>query len=179
MSKLKLSWTLLDFWRRGRVDDAVNYYLSLKEITSKEMEFGKEKHKENEKAVKTLNQLSKEFGGLKLKNPIPELKITIEYNELYDLTGVIDVYDEGIIYELKTGKIPSVSYLSSFQLPIYALLCFEKKLPVEKICVIHYDGQNTDWAFKWFYPKLLDEARDFIDGLAPKIYKFFKEKKII
>ena len=177
--KLRLSYTLLDFWRRGRVDDAINYYLGLKEIVSKEIEFGKEKHKENEDVVKTLNKLSKEFGGLKLKNPKSELKIQIEYNELWDLVGVIDVYDEGVIYELKTGKIPSVSYLSSSQLSIYTLLCQSQKLPVEKIYVIHYDGVNTDWAMKWFYPEMIEEAKDFVDGLGYEIYKFFKEKKII
>jgi len=64
-------------------------------------------------------------------------------------------------------------------LSIYSLLCQSQKLPVEKIYVIHYDGVNTDWAMKWFYPEMIEEAKDFVDGLGYEIYKFFKEKKII
>lgn len=179
MSKLRISWTLLDLWRRGRVDDAVSYYLGLEQKKTKEMSFGIEEHKKNEDIVKTLKKLSDSFGGLRLKNPEPEIKIELPYNEIADLVGVIDVYDEGVIYELKTGKIPSVSYLSSPQLSIYSYLLSKSNKPVEKIVIIHYDGKTTDWAFKWFYPSLLNEAENFIDALTPEIYKFFKDKKII
>jgi len=181
MNKLRLSWTLLNLWQQGKVDEAVAFYLKLERKETPEMVKGKELHKLNEENLKEARKFIKEFGGLELKKPRVEWKIEMNYNELFDLVGVIDAYDEETktLYEFKTGKMSAISYLNSHQLGIYSLLLQKENKPVKKIMVIRWDGKKTDWAFKWFYPELIEEAKNFVDSLGPEIYQFFEERGII
>ena len=178
-NKLRLSFTLLSLWAQGNVDEAVRYYLGLKREETQAMKTGKKKHILNEEYIKNLGTTSKEFGELDLSGAKTEWKIEISYNELFDLVGVIDAYKKGVIYEFKTGKTSSFVYLSSPQIAIYTLLLKKINQPVEKIMVIRWDGKDYDWSFRWYSDSLVDEAQNYIDSLAPEIYKFFSEKNLL
>lgn len=175
--KLRVSYTLLELWRQGKVDEAVASYLSLETKTSLSIEKGKEEHKRLEKEIKSGER--KLFDRFELKKPESELKIVIPYNDFADLVGVLDIYDNPILYEIKTGKTSSSEYLSSYQLSIYSLLLKKTGRDLEKIIVINKNDNEINYSIKYYYPLMLEEAKDFIDSYVFEIYKFFKEKNII
>ena len=181
MKKLRISYTLLSYWSKGQVDQAVSYYLKLPQEDTQAMREGREWGKKNEDEMNKNKQMIKEFLGIKLTDPKPEQKFEVNYSDHFDLVIVPDCLDGTTLYETKTGKRSSVSYLSSPQLALYYLGLKLKDYPITKIKVIRYNQHTdkTDWAMKHTGQHLYEEADNYIQSLAPEIMEYFTKINIL
>jgi len=181
MRKLRLSYTLMNLWQMGKVDEAISYYFKLERKTTEAMEQGIVVDRLIKQTIEKERRLPDFMGGVKLINPKPQLKIEISYNDYFDLVGVIDCYDEGRMFEFKTGKLTSMDYLKSYQTKLYSLLLTEKNYPLKEIFVIRFNQKEnkSDWSKMFFREEINEQARNFIDSIAPEIYQFFKQKGLI
>ena len=184
MSKFRVSYSLLDTWERGKPDDVIDMYfkLGLRQPT-KAMEDGKRIHEEIEDHITMYNCFPTYLfeGGLTL--PEPEKKLEVSYNDMFDLVGVIDCIDyvSKTMYEFKTGVQNSTDYARSHQIPLYFLLCDMSYIEVEKAYIIHYNQHtdNKDFTIVWNGKDKLDQARNYVDSVAPEIYYFFQSEGLI
>lgn len=119
--------------------------------------------------------------AITLKNPLPEKKLVVEYNELFDLSAVIDCLDSPDLYEYKTGGRSSLEWAQTKQIPFYFLVCELAKLPIWKGDLIHYNqvSQKSDFVRIWNHAGLREEARNYIDTLGPEIYDFFLKEGLL
>ena len=180
VKKLRISYTLLSYWNRGDIDGAVGYYLKLgKELRTKAIEEGKSYDEVMLEIVDKEKRLPREMGNIKFKDPKTHLKIVVPYNELFDLVGVLDIYDPPIVYEFKTGTSKdSADYASDFQVDLYFLLLVLAKMPVDRGYILHYDQahRSFDKSLLWLGERRLENARNHIDSIGPEIYDFFKKE---
>lgn len=182
MKKMRLSHTLLNLWIRGEVDRAIDYYFKLNKFEpTQAMIEGLAIDKAIQEEIIGRKKLPDFLGGERLINPKPQLKLEIEHNQYFDFVGVIDCYDEGRIYEFKTGALNSFNYLTQEQTKLYAYLCYKSNLPAKEIVVIRYSQKENefDWSNAFVSEKTIDEAINFIDSVAPEIYSFFIEKGLL
>lgn len=172
--KIRLSYTILKFWEKNRLEDIV------KEITGEEIEKNEDMKRGYEfdlmvqEVVKKEKRLPKELGGLKLNNPEIQKKIEVPYNELADLVGVYDIYDKPVIYEIKSSKFSSSDFLNDYQLDFYLLLAELSKLKVEKAILYRYDYLEKDYdkAILYNNKRSIEKIKNRIDSLLPEIYNF-------
>lgn len=122
---LRLSYTALNYWIKGDTAGLIDYLNGKRMKPTPQMKAGLQFDDEAcEMAVKE-HKLPDHFGGFEVFEPIPQLKMetTIKRGDIeFQLVGVIDVYDMGMIYELKTGVTSSADYALTLQIPIYAML---------------------------------------------------------
>ena len=180
-NKLRVSFSLLDAWSRGEHERAIANYLHKDYPSTPQMDEGKKWHEENAKQIAENKMTLKEFGSLKFKKPSVELELEAPYNELFIVKGTIDTLDGEDLWEYKTGKRSATSYLSSMQLSFYAMLCTLRELPIKRLNVMKYNQYEDkwSWAFKWYSPLVVDEARNFVDSLTPEIYDYFDKHNIL
>ena len=181
MKKLRLSYTLLSLWEKGRVDDAVRYYKKIPMEMTEAMIQGKEWDKKNSESIEKNKKFIKEFGDWKLQNPKAQLKLEISYNEMLDLVIVPDCVDGDILYEHKTGKRSATSYLSDKQLGVYALGLKLSDIPIRQAYLIRFNQHTnkTDWAKKIIGDWVFDDTDNYIQTLAPEIHKHFSDINIL
>ena len=181
MEKLRISYSLLNLWRRGRYEDAINLYLHLETPSSRAMDEGIEWHKKVQESVEASKRLPNEFLGLTLTNPTCEFEAKVPYNDICELKGYFDVLDSPTLYEIKTGSSKdSGDYTQDFQISMYLLMADMLKLNVDRAMIIHYDQykKTTDSSLVWKSAQELKRARNFIDTLAPEIHLYFLEHGI-
>lgn len=182
--KLRLSHTLLNLWIRGETDKAIDYYFKLNkfEPTPKMIE-GLAIDKAIQEEIIKNKRLPDFLGGEKLVDPRPQLKLEIEHSKYFDFVGVIDCYDNGTgtIYEFKTGVLNSFNYLNQAQTKLYAYLCQKSNLLAKEIVIIRYSQKenNYDWSNSFVNEETINEAKNFIDSIAPEIYLFFIEQGLL
>jgi hypothetical protein len=181
MQKLRISYSLLNMWKRGQYDQAINSYLHRDQITSAAMEDGTIWDLHITEWVNLYKCLPEEFGGDKLINPLAQEKITVPYNEQCDLIILPDIIDETTLWENKTGDSKdSADYAQDFQIAIY-FLGLENAHKVDKAIINHYDQYKNelDRTLIWNTKEERNRAKNFIDSLSPEIYEYFKEKGIL
>ena len=181
MNKLRVSYSLLNSWKAGRVDDCVNMYLHKEMPRTRQMQEGIEWDDKQMESATANGKLTKEFLDYPLVKPQTQLKLEIDYSEHFTLVTKLDIYDSPTVIELKTGKRSALSYLNSEQLDMYGLACKLKGLEVEKIMVIRYDQYNNkcDWAFKWMNETVEEKAHNFIQTYAGEVYDYFQKINIL
>lgn len=177
--KLRLSYTLLNLWRAGRIDDAIIYYFKLGGMTNKYMEEGKKWDEYVNKHVMEKGYLPEEFGGDKLIKPRTQEKWEAEYGD-YEIVGVPDIVDETTLYEIKTGGKDSGSYSIDFQVSMYLLLAELKKINIEKAYILHYDqvSNTKDRSLIWNSREEVDRAKNWIETIAPEIMAYFTDNDL-
>lgn len=152
MKTLKLSYSILNTWSKGKFDEAVGQYLGKPMPATPHMEFGKIKHEIWSNYASTHKKLHPELGSDALFDPVVETKYQrlLPLNEEYQilLRGIPDVYDcpphlngERII-ELKTGLGTATSYVDEMQLP-YMKLLRPNAILGEYHCYNQYFGKLT------------------------------------
>lgn len=181
MQKLRVSYSLLDIFSKGRVDDAVRMYLRLPGFTSPALEDGKLYHKRWEEEIMATKTIRIGRTVFNLKNPRTEEKHLIPYNKWWDLSGVIDCVDGDSFYEFKTGKSTSLDYASSYQVPFYFLMYDLLKKPKKQAFIIHYNQHTKegDVMKLWGGEMMLERAKNFIDTIAPDVYDYFKNAGLL
>jgi len=181
-SKLRISYSLLKLWEAGRIEDMLAYYKHLETPTTHYMEEGKAWDKLLTESIINKKELLPEFGGDKLNNPQPQLKLECKYDDNVTLVGVLDCYDSPTLYEFKAGSsADSADYSNQMQIPLYLLLLEENKMPADKAFIVHFDQaiKKHDRTLIWNTPAQLVKATIYLRENVPAIYKFFTDEGII
>ncbi len=178
--RLRLSYSLLNLWTTGRHEDAIKLYLHQPLPQTRAMKFGKKFHEKVAFAINTHKRMVVGNSKFEFKNPQTELKLIVPFNEKWDLSGTLDCLDEDTLYEFKSGETSSVDYANDYQVYFYFLLCELAKIPVEEAFLIHYNQfiKRADWVLVWNGEGQKEEARNYIESLAPEISDFFEKNNI-
>lgn len=179
--KLRLSWSFLNLWQQGKIDDALLGYFHVPRPTPPQYVNGRIWDEYCTKYINNHAKLPPEWGHDKLIMPKAQLRIKTSYNALSDLVGVLDLYDVGILYELKSGHSYSArSYAGTMQVPLYLLLAKLSKVLVKKAVVIRYNPKTDKQDRAIIYPtaKVIARAENYIDSLLPDVHKFFVDNDL-
>jgi len=181
MKKLRLSYSLLNTWDRGDVDGAVATYLHLARPTSRQINEGREIHEKIQKHIDTEGEFPDWFFNWKLGSPETEKELVVNYNEMFDLKCYIDCYDEGVVFEHKTGVSDSLTWTRTWQLPITFLICELAGVECNLGILVHYNQYNekTDYTVMHNSKIQRDYARNIIDSTGPEIREYFLQKGLI
>lgn len=174
--KLRASFSLLSLFEKGLLKEVVDAYLHRGGITTEAVLEGRKYHKKWEDEIKKTNKVKIGKTELTFKKPQTEYKFYVPYNDLADLSVVIDCLDEPIIYEWKTGGQSSTSYGSGYQVPFYFLACKLKGIEVNSAILLRYDQEKDqeDATIIHNGEKTIERARNYIDSLVPELYQFLE-----
>lgn len=181
MKKLRLSYSLLEAWKRGETDQAISTYFRVSGEPTPQMIEGKEIHEQIAEHINKFNTLPDFLIEQELKIPSTEMEVTVPYNELFDLKAVYDCYDSPTLYEWKTGVQPSITWTRTHQLPFYFLVGELGKLKIDRAILVRYNqyDKSRDFAIVHNSKTLRDKARNYIDSYGPEIYEFFSREGLV
>lgn len=173
--KIRASWSFLNLWQQGRIDDALLGYFHVPRPTPTNYINGKLWDEYATNYINKHGKLPPEWGGDALKGPITQLKMRMDYNELADLVGVFDVLSVGLdeLYELKSGHSMSArAYAGTMQVPLYLLLGGPL---IRKATIIRYNPKTDKQDRAIIYPtkRVLEKANNYLQTLIPEIYEYF------
>lgn len=173
--KLRLSYSLVNLWSEGKIDQALSTYFHIDTGMTEAMKSGREIHKDIEETIKTTKQLPGYLTPIKLTDPKSEFELVVPYDEQFDLKAIIDCLDGKTLYEFKTGVTDSLAWSSFYQVPFYFLVCGLSNLEVDKAMLLHYNQheKTNDFVQIWNGPRQVDRAKNFIDSVAPDVYEYF------
>jgi hypothetical protein len=180
--RMRVSYTLLNLWSKGKTDEAIQAYFHIeRDFIPKAMKMGKDIHQEIADFVNAEKKLPPFLPKLPLVNPQTEHRIVVKYNELFDLSGVIDLLDEPILYEFKTGVNDSLVWSSEDQIPFYFLLAEIQEIEIEKGYLVHFNQYNRtcDFTQVWNGKQMRERARNLIDSIGPEIHDYFVREGLI
>lgn len=179
--KLRISYTLLSLWARGKTDEAITAYFHIIKPTSPQVKEGKDKHEEIAKIVRDTGQFPSWLSSIKLHKPLPEHEIIVPYNNFFDIKAIVDCLDSPSLFEYKTGISDSLKWANKLQVPFYFLVCELAHIPVDKAYLLHFNQytQNSDWTLIWNNKKAREKAKNLIDTIAPEIYDFLLEQNLL
>lgn len=184
MKTVKLSYSILDAWKRGDWERAVGMYIGQPLPGTPEMELGKAKHEQWEQEIIKSGDLPKDLGGDKLIAPITERKyqkllpFTDDYMIL--LRGVVDALDGSTIHEFKCGMTEAVSYVDSMQCDFYKLL-----IPQADRAVFHCfnpyfpEGHNLTRGIKFLNRANAESALEMIYTTGGELIDYLETQKML
>ena len=180
MNKFRASFSVLNVWASGDWERAVKMYFKLEKFTTPAMADGKEFHEKWRKHTTETKTLPFEFGAKKLTSPICEQKIVVPIYDWLDLVGIIDCYDDPIIYEYKTGKTSSEDYAGTMQPGVYGVLATYAKMYVEQCQIMHYDQyqKKSDTSIVWLTDKRLEDSYNWIVTLSGEMHNYFIQNSL-
>ena len=170
----------MEAWRRGDINRALDMYYHRNQIEpTPQMLAGKELHEKMEKHIIKHRQFPDWVSEtIKLHDPLTEKVYVADYNEKFLLKGILDVIDNKVIYDLKTGLADSLKYTKEYQIPIYFLLCELMEIEVDRAILIHhnqYTGVN-DLAMVWNGKRQIERARNYIDSIGSDVLLYFESE---
>jgi len=173
--KLRISYTLLDLWSKGKTDQAIATYFHLPTPTNEAMRYGRAKHEEVAEVIEKTGQLPGWLSHIKLNAPQPEKKYIVEYNEHFDVSAILDCLDVPRLYEFKFSTSDSLEWAGKGQIPFYFLVAELAGLKIDKAFLIRYDKstKKSDFTIVWNSPDKVERAKNMIDSLAPEILDHF------
>lgn len=132
MTTVKLSYTILNAWQKGKFEDAIASYLGKEIPETPYMKLDKLKHKQWANYTMKTKSVHKEVGGEKLINPIVEQKYEklIPFSDDIQILwrGVIDLEDQDVVDDYKCGRTSASTHINGWQLDSYKLLRPNAKL---------------------------------------------------
>jgi hypothetical protein len=159
MNKFRASYSTLSLWASGNTDRAIEGYFKLSTFDTPALEAGRKWHEQWQYEVEQTKSLPKIFGGKQLQNPITEQKIVKEIDTWLDLVGVIDLQDEDLLIDYKTGKTPSSYYANTYQANLYQILIptakrfeyhhYDQYKKSVDMTIIHLSEQTLDNGIEW------------------------------
>ena len=181
MKKLRLSNSLINSWLRGNPDEVIATYFHLDRPKSKALEDGIKIHEDLEKHITKYNSFPDWFFDGPLLMPECEKKVIVEYNEMFDLSGVFDCIDGRTLYEFKSGVQNSLTWVGKDQIPLYFLIAELAKIDLDKVYLIHYNQhtKEKDFAVMWNSPSLVEKGRNIVDSYGPEIHAFFESEGLL
>lgn len=175
-NKLRLSFSLLSAFEKGLYNQCVDMYLHKGGLSTPAILEGRALHKKWEKEIKKTKKLKIGKTELKFKNPLVEYKFYVPYNEIADLSVVIDCLDAPYLYEWKSGNTTSTAHSSGYQVPFYFLACLLKGIEVKTAYLLHYNQETgeEDTTIIHNGVKTIERARNYIDSLLYGVYELIK-----
>lgn len=170
----RASYSILNAWSSGNWQRAIEMYFKLPYEPTPQMIMGSEFHKEWENEINTNKTMPKVFGGMALKDPQTELKIVKQLTDWLELVGVIDCYDDGTIYDWKTGK--SKQNADGFQLKVYQIL-----LPKAKRGEVHHYDQykkEVNVSMVHLTEKTLEEAIEWVMTFSSEMHHYLEKNNL-
>lgn len=133
MIVVKLSYSILNAWSKGRWEDAVSMYLGRDLPEIPEIELGKLKHQRWAQYTLAHGRIHPELGGGKVINPVVEQKyekiLPLNEKMVILLRGIPDLTSDhpdgkgGLLYtEYKCGMRNATSYVDDLQMDYMKLL---------------------------------------------------------
>lgn len=128
---IKLSFSILNAWSKGRWEDAVSYYIGRDLPPTPEMELGRTLHEKWALHTQRTGQLHRDLGKYPLVNPVVEQKfeklLPMGDDMFILLRGVTDLLTDTsgggwTVWDYKTGNTTATDYIDSLQLDFYKLL---------------------------------------------------------
>lgn len=182
-SKLRLSYSLLNLWKRGKYDEAMKLYLHVeeREPTSAMLRGIAFDRKAKEIALKD-HRLPDELGGSPLVGEITvSEKVIVPFGN-WELSAEYDIHAGDDILELKCSDIlDSGDYMSTLQVPFYLFVQNLTGRPAKRGLVYRFDPTLHTWDMSILYwnKRIEDEVDTEIAKLAPAIEELFKEEGVI
>ena len=186
MKKIRLSHTLMSAWEWGRYEDIVPIYLRLDQDIPKDrlelMQQGKVFDELIEQYVRQNLELPKSLGSMKVPKAQPKIKLEVEFDESFDVSGELDILADNFFIEIKHSRThDSVYYSETGQLDMYMLLCALSNIDVKYGMVFRYDPikrtydssvmHNTSWR--------IERAQKRIETVGPAIYNHLQLQGVI
>lgn len=179
--KIRLSYTLLELWRRGQVNLALDMYFRRKKIASTpQMEDGTRIHRSVQNYVLKHHRFPEQVSTITVNNPEIEKELIVEYNPQFLIKAKIDLFDTDALFEFKTGWSDSIRYAREYQIPMYFLVSDLAGFHKEKAYIIHYNQytKNKDMVMIWNSKRQIELAKNYIDSIAPDLYNYFNNQSL-
>jgi len=178
--KLALNFSTLNYWSKGRIDEALDCYFHRQTFKSDALLDGTAFHEMWEREIKRTNLLKIGNTVVKFNKPQCEKKIETSYNDRWDIHGTFDVWDPPILYEFKSGKTKGLDFAGTMQIPLYFLISELIGVPLEKAILLHYDQhrKKTEYIVIWNNDKKVMGARNWFETLAGEIEDYFEKHNI-
>ncbi|NLG52210.1 MAG: hypothetical protein GX552_19030 [Chloroflexi bacterium] len=179
-SKFQASYSVLSLWARGEWEEAVRAYFHLQRVVTPQMAEGRDYHEQWNQHICETRRLPDIFGGVPLREPVTELKLTVNLYPWLDLVGVIDCYDRPTIYEFKTGNRSAAKYANDFQVAVYGVLATLSDLHVERAEIHRYNqyAHKADMSIVWLTDRLLRDGINWIETFASEMYQYLLENQL-
>lgn len=181
MKKLRVSYTLLNLWRQGKVQEAISCYFHMPMVSTPAMKKGKKVHKIIEEMIQSDGVLPDFLPKFKLVKPQAEKEVVVSYNDQFDLKCIIDCLDEPNLYDWKVGVTSALEWSGTLQLPLYFFICQLAGIEVDKGYIVRYNPieRKTDWVLIHNTPKMREYGENLVASLAPEILAFFEQEGLI
>ena len=178
--KFRASYTILNTWDSGNWEMATKYYFKLESFTTRAMADGRDRHDIFDKHIQNTKTLPVEFGGGKLSNPKPEIKLVVEIYPWLQLVSKIDCLDDPIIYEFKTGAMSSEAYASKKQHGVYGVAATYGGFYVNRAEICRYNQaiKKSDVSTVWLTKNLLNESFNWIETIASEMHSYFERNNL-
>jgi hypothetical protein len=160
--------------------DCINLYLHKGGLSNQAISEGKTLHKKWEKEIKKTNRLKVGKTELFFNEPDTEYKFYVPYNELADLSCVIDCLDRENenwqVFEWKSGIESSTTYASGYQIPFYFLALDLARIKVKSALLLHYNQHENKEDTTPIHNgvKTMERAKNYIDSLLYGVYELIK-----
>ena len=179
--QIRLSYTLLELWRRGQINQALDMYFRRKKMpTTPQMLDGIRIHKSVQNYVLKNNRFPEQVTTIPVNNPEIEKEFIVEYSSQFLIKVKIDLFDTDSFFELKTGWSDSVRYAREYQVPMYFLVSDIAGFHKEKAYIIHYNQytKEKDMTMIWHNKRQIELAKNYIDSIAPDLYNYFNNQSL-
>lgn len=181
--KIRLSYSLLDLWKRGRYQEAAELYLHVeRRKPTVAMLRGIEFDRMTKEIALKEKRLPDELGGIKLFGEvIANQKLITEYGGFY-LSAELDLRTPEDIIELKCSEImDSADYLTTLQLPFYLFVANLLNESPKRGMIYRYDPAKRVYDVSILYPseRIYQKVKDAIDECGSQITEYFTREGVI
>ena len=183
--KFRLSHSLLNLWASGETDRAIETYFRINQSQDPKMMEGRRLHEEWATKINKDKTLTLGLTTLTFTAPITEFggngELNKPYNDLWDIGGRFDCIDSPVLYEFKSGVKNGLDYAGEYQLPFYFLLAELAEIKIERAILLHYNQylHKSDLVIVHNSREQVNKARNWVDSLAPDIFKYFTDTGLI
>lgn len=172
--KFRASYSVLSAWASGNYETAVKMYFKMDTYTSPQMAEGKEWHNRWETYIKRCKRLPLELGNDPLVDPKTELKLVVDIADWLELVGRIDCFDNGTVYEFKTGATPGNSNSYEIQAGVYGVISLLSGYKPTQCQIRHYNQHKkvSSCSIYWVTEKRLKDALAWVEGNASEMHDY-------
>lgn len=167
---------------QGKHEKSIECYLRLTDKNpSPALEAGRRIHGEVAAYINEHKSFPEYLPSIPLRNPVTEESHIISFSDFFDFKGIFDVRDEDMLYELKTGVQDSLEWASTYQLPLYFVICQVKHIPIERAYLIHFNQytRTHDFCIVHNTHTARKRAINLIESIGPEIYDYFQKEGVL
>lgn len=184
---LRLSYSLLNCWKNGGREEAIDLYLRIPKVPTFKMKRGTSFDKYVEDFVNEHKMFPPQLGSRKLENPECKHRLTvIRYTDKFDLVGEADVIDGPDLFEIKCGDTrDSAEYLGDGQINFYFFLGALSKgdafSQLKRGWLYRYDPtfDKFDTSVLLNSESAVQKTENMIEKYGNQIYDYFKSEGIL